>query len=178
MKIKVIGLIVIAAFFSVSCQTLNKIKSNSSSVPVSSILDSSTTKSNSSTTKSDSSASKGEGWNQNADGSWTSNPGKGRAIPKADPNLTTSFYVYNRLGSGEYITGLWIMSAVSSSTTGWGDNLIYAGRELIGGESFSIPLHARNKENKFHVRAVTKKGETFTLSNIVIAPNGTVEIRR
>ncbi|MCL1865468.1 MAG: hypothetical protein FWF73_06635 [Spirochaetes bacterium] len=161
MKIEAIVLTVIVAFFSVSCQTLDKIKSNSSGVPVSSIMNSSTTKSDSSTTKSNSSTTIGGG--------------QGRAIPKKDPNLTTSVYVYNRLGSGHHITGLWIMSVSSSE---WGDNLIASGRELIGGERFLISGRATNKENKFHIRAVTNKGETFTLSNIVIPPNGTVEFNR
>ena len=98
--------------------------------------------------------------------------GQGRAIPRSNPNQTRSIAIMNRLGSGVEITGLWIMAAGDSN---WGNNLLF--RPIVSSEIVNLPSAALNDANKFSIRAVTNKGQTVTLSNIVVAPNGTVEIK-
>jgi len=174
MKIKAIALTVMVAFFSVSCGYVSMI---------SGLVGSDKKESSSNSTKSDSSASKGVGWNKNADGSWSYTSGElPQKRAETDQKLTNYIYINNSLGgSDDRIIGVYIMAAGSSS---WGDNLVNPEYPLTGNRNrVMVPSGAVNKDNKFNIRAVSKssltnKVETFTLTNIVVPPNGEVDIKR
>ena len=126
------------------------------------------------------------GWQQNRDGTWTYNPGQGRAIPQgggssssssssSSANKTDYVYITNSLGGNATIKELYIVASTHSS---WGSNLIRGGflydRSRQG---YSIDTYEQNDANRFNIKVVTDKGAVYTMSNVTISQRGEVEIK-
>ncbi|MCL1865157.1 MAG: hypothetical protein FWF73_05025 [Spirochaetes bacterium] len=162
MKIKVIGLMLIAAFFTVSCGYTSMI---------SGLVGSDKKESSSNSTKSDSSASNEGGWNKNADGTWTYTPEKPRTVKLS--NNTTSFELKN--GLSEKITAVYVKASGVNMSSGWGDNCLGKGYTITpGGNYLNLPISnlAQNDANKFDIRVNTGSGKTYEVKGVTIPKDG------
>ena len=102
----------------------------------------------------------------------------GRAIPQNA--TTTTIRIMNGL-MGESIREVYVKATGSTSTSGWGNNLLSGGHYINPNSSqgnLNLSQFAQNNANRFDIQVVTDKGKAYTLSNVAISQDGEVAIRK